>query len=60
MLTINRKPDQCIRIGDAIVVRVLKSRRTGRVTLGIEAPLDVLILRCELDEKGLAKKRAKD
>ncbi len=48
MLLLGRNLNQSIRIGD-VVVRVLKFR--GRqVVLGIEAPREVDIVRCELEE----------
>ena len=47
MLLLGRNLNQSVRIGD-VVVRVLKFR--GRqVVLGIEAPGDVDIVRCELE-----------
>ena len=49
MLLLGRNLNQSVRIGD-VVVRVLKFR--GRqVVLGIEAPGDVDIVRCELEEE---------
>ena len=48
MLLLGRNLNQSIRIGD-VVVRVFKFR--GRqVVLGIEAPREVDIVRCELEE----------
>ena len=47
MLVLTRKIGEAIVIGDSIVVTV--NRTTGnRVTLGIEAPLNVRVLRSEL------------
>ncbi|MDD3470120.1 MAG: carbon storage regulator [Thermoguttaceae bacterium] len=49
MLVLSRRESQRIRLGDSIVVTVV--RVSGdRVRLGIEAPPDVLVLRGELDE----------
>ena len=48
MLVLTRKEDETIRIGDDIVVKVVKTHG-GRVRLAIEAPLEVPILRGELD-----------
>lgn len=49
MLVLSRKESQQIRLGDSIVLTIV--RLTGdRVRLGIEAPDDVVILREELDE----------
>ncbi len=48
MLVLSRKELQRIRLGDEIVITVL---RLGgeKVRLGIEAPKDMLVLRDELD-----------
>ena len=49
MLVLSRKERERIRLGDSIVVTVV--RLSGdRVRLGIEAPSDMLVLREELDE----------
>jgi len=49
MLVLSRKETQRIRVGDSIVVTVV--RVSGdKVRLGIEAPADVLVLRDELEE----------
>ena len=47
MLVLSRKKDEEIRIGSDVVVKVLKVRG-NTVTLGIEAPDGVRILRAEL------------
>lgn len=47
MLVLSRKTDEEIRIGDGIVVRVLRVSGST-VKLGIEAPLETPILRGEL------------
>ena len=47
MLVLSRRKSEQIRLGDSIVVTVVKV--TGdRVRLGIEAPSDLLVLRGEL------------
>jgi carbon storage regulator len=48
MLVLSRKENERIRVGESIVVTVV---RLGgdKVRLGIEAPADVLVLRDELD-----------
>lgn len=65
MLVLSRKASERIRLGDSIVVTIV--RVTGdKVRLGIEAPPDVLVLRDELKphekggsaEGGQAKKAA--
>lgn len=48
MLVLSRKETERIRVGDSIVVTVV--RVSGdKVRLGIEAPSDVLVLRDELE-----------
>ena len=48
MLILSRKERERIKLGDSIVVTVV--RLSGdRVRLGIEAPADILVLREELD-----------
>ncbi|HUE69762.1 MAG TPA: carbon storage regulator [Pirellulaceae bacterium] len=50
MLVLSRKATERIRLGDNIVVTVV--RVSGdRVRLGIEAPPDVLVLRDELEPR---------
>ena len=44
MLVLSRKPDQRIQIGDNIIIHVLECR-SGKVRLGISAPLDLPISR---------------
>jgi carbon storage regulator CsrA len=46
MLVLSRKPGQQIRIGDSIVVSVVDCGR-NRVTVGIDAPPDVRVVRSE-------------
>jgi len=47
MLVLGRKKNQTLVIADSIVLRVTQIRG-NRVTIGIEAPRDVTILRGEL------------
>ncbi len=47
MLVIRRRAGEAVLIGDGIEVRVLEAAG-GRVTLGITAPREVLILREEI------------
>jgi carbon storage regulator len=50
MLILSRRESQRIRLGDSIVVTVI--RMSGnRVRLGIEAPPDVVVLRDELQAR---------
>lgn len=48
MLVLSRKETQRIRVGDSIVVTVVKVAG-DKVRIGIEAPSDVLVLRDELE-----------
>jgi len=50
MLVLTRKERERLRIGNDIVIVVLKLK-SGGVRLGIEAPKDVPVLRDELKEK---------
>ena len=50
MLVLSRKQTERIKLGDSIVVTVV--RVSGdKVRLGIEAPPDIVVLRDELDPK---------
>ncbi len=49
MLVLSRKESERIRVGDSIVVTVVRLTK-DRVRLGIEAPDDVLVLRDELEK----------
>ena len=54
MLVLSRKERERIRLGDSIVVTVV--RLSGdRVRLGIEAPGDMVVLREELDTQNDVK-----
>lgn len=48
MLVLSRKETQRIRVGDSIVVTIVKIAG-DKVRVGIEAPSDVLVLRDELE-----------
>lgn len=48
MLVLSRKETQRIRVGDSVVVTVVKIAG-DKVRVGIEAPSDVLVLRDELE-----------
>lgn len=49
MLVLTRKAAESIRIGDDVVIKVIKTSR-GTVKIGIEAPADVRVVRGELVE----------
>jgi carbon storage regulator len=52
MLVLSRKQNQRIRVGDQVVVTVV--RVSGdKVRIGIEAPHDMRVLRDELDDASL-------
>ncbi len=48
MLVLSRKESQRIRVGDSVVVTIVKIGG-DKVRIGIEAPDDVLVLRDELE-----------
>ena len=50
MLVLSRRVSQRIKLGDSIVVTVVRVAG-DRVRLGIEAPLDVIVLREELEPR---------
>ena len=50
MLVLSRRESERIRLGDSIVVTVVKVAG-DRVRLGIEAPSDMLVLRGELERR---------
>jgi len=50
MLVLSRKESQRIRLGDAIVLTIVKISG-DKVRVGIEAPSDVLVLRDELEPR---------
>jgi carbon storage regulator CsrA len=50
MLVLTRKPQQSVRIGNNIIVNIVRVRG-NTVQIGIEAPKDVNILRSELADK---------
>ena len=53
MLVLSRKESQRIRLGDSIVVTIVKISG-DKVRIGIEAPSDVLVLRDELEVRDLS------
>lgn len=50
MLVLSRRESERIRLGDSIVVTVVRVAG-DRVRLGIEAPADILVLRDELETR---------
>jgi carbon storage regulator len=57
MLVLSRKESQRIRLGDSIVVTIVKISG-DKVRIGIEAPAEVLVLRDELEIRGDSAKAA--
>jgi carbon storage regulator len=57
MLVLSRKESQRIRLGDSIVVTIVKISG-DKVRVGIEAPTEVLVLRDELETRSDAKAAA--
>ena len=57
MLILNRKPGQSFLLGDNIQITVLSVEANGAVSLGIDAPQDVLILRSELKKEAVQANR---
>jgi len=57
MLVLGRKPGEYVKIGDNIIVRVVKSEE-GNLRLAIEAPKEINIVRGEVYEKNQAEKRS--
>ena len=51
MLVLSRFTDQKIRIGNDIVVTVVRVRNSGRVQIGIDAPDGVAIMREEVAQR---------
>ncbi len=58
MLVLSRREGEKIRIGDSIVVTVVRTAG-DKVRIGIEAPSDVLVLRDELEPHGAGPKAGK-
>jgi carbon storage regulator len=54
MLVLSRKESQRIRLGDSIVITIVKISG-DKVRVGIDAPADVLVLRDELEAHEPAK-----
>ncbi len=55
MLVLSRKESERIKLGDSIVVTVVRVAG-DKVRLGIEAPADMLVLREELETRAPAAK----
>jgi carbon storage regulator len=57
MLVLSRRENEEIKLGDSIVVTVVKLSG-DRVRLGIKAPSSVLVLRGELERREVTAKSA--
>jgi carbon storage regulator len=55
MLVLSRKESQRIRLGDSIVITIVKISG-DKVRIGVDAPSDVLVLRDELEVRNPAGK----
>lgn len=58
MLILGRRAGESLVIGDHISVTILSVEPGGSVTLGIDAPRDLLILRKELQQAASTNKEA--
>ena len=58
MLVLSRRENERIKLGDSIVVTVVRVSR-DKVRLGIEAPSDMLVLREELETSPTAGESVK-
>ena len=58
MLILRRKEGESLVIGDQISLTILSVDAGGTVSLGINAPRDVLILRSELQQTASANQEA--
>lgn len=58
MLILGRKRDQQVRVGENLIVRVIRVTRDGTVKLGFDAPKDLPILREEVYQKQQTEKAA--
>jgi carbon storage regulator len=59
MLVLSRKESQRIRLGDSIVITIVKISG-DKVRVGIEAPNNVLVLRDELETRDSAAPSAEN
>ena len=50
MLILRRKAGESFLVGEKISVTILETEANGTVSIGIDAPRDVLILRSELQQ----------
>jgi carbon storage regulator len=57
MLVLSRKESQRIRLGDSIVITIVKISG-DKVRVGVDAPSDVLVLRDELEVRDPAGKQS--
>lgn len=55
MLVLSRKPNQSIRIGNEITIKIVRVKG-NTIQLGIEAPKEVPVVRSELLEKDAQEK----
>lgn len=60
MLILGRKPGESLVIGDQVTVTVLSVEPGGSVSLGIDAPREMLILRKELQQAASFNRESAD
>lgn len=60
MLILGRKPGESLLIGDQVTVTVLSVEPGGNVSLGIDAPREMLILRKELQQAASFNRESAD
>lgn len=57
MLILSRKVSESLLIGDSICITILRCNRSGNVSIGIEAPREVPVLREELRPRNTPNNR---
>ncbi len=60
MLILGRKPGESLLIGDQVTITVLSVEPGGNVSLGIDAPREMLILRKELQQAASFNRESAD
>ena len=58
MLILRRKVGEAFLIGDHVSITILGTESNGTVSIGIDAPRDILILRSELQQAASANQDA--
>lgn len=58
MLILRRKPGETFLVGEHVSITILGTESSGTVSIGIDAPKDILILRSELQQAATANQDA--